>query len=344
MGVNLKELLVRRETSFDELNGKVLAIDSYNHLYQYLTTIRAKDGQPLCDSAGRVTSHLMGLFTRTANLMQRNIDLVFVFDGASPKLKRAEQERRKEVKLKAEKLYNAAEKEGDIYAMRKYASRSAKLTPEMVEEAKELVAAFGLPVVQAPSEGEAQTAHIAKKGDAFAAVSQDFDALVHGSPRLLRNISIAGRRKKAGTLSYEAVKPEMIVLQENLQHLGVSQEQLIALAMIIGTDYSPGGIRGVGPKTGLKLVKKFRLDFDALFKEVKWQEHFDTPWKEVFDLIKNMPVTDKYLLKWGELDKEQIIKLLCEKHNFSEERVNNTLSTLTSIKTQKEQKGLGEFV
>jgi flap endonuclease-1 len=344
MGVNLKGIVTKKDVTFDALKGKVLAIDSYNHLYQYLTTIRAKDGKPLTDSAGRITSHLMGLFTRTANLMQKNINLIFVFDGEPPRLKWTEQQRRKEVKLEAEKLYKAAEKKGDIDLMRKYAARFAKLTPEMVEEAKELIAAFGLPVVQAPSEGDAQIACLVKNKDAYAAVSQDFDSLLHGTPRLLRNISIVGRRKKAGTLSYETIEPEIIILKENLKRLGITHQQLIAVALLIGTDYNPGGIKGTGPKNALKLVKKFKSDFNALFKEVNWDGFFDFSWREAFDLIKNLPVTDKYELKWAALDKEKIIKLLCEKHNFSEERVTKIVSALTKIRTQKEQKGLGEFV
>ncbi len=343
MGVSLKEIIERREISVEELGGKVLAVDAYNNLYQYLTTIRSRDGRPLTDSKGNITSHLMGLFSRSTSLMQKGISLIFVFDGTPPALKWGEQEKRRRRKEEAEQLYSAAEKKGDTEAMRKYSSRFVRLLPEMIDESKKLVSLLGLPAVQAPSEGEAQIAHMVKQGDAFACVSQDYDSLIHGATRLVRNLSISGRKKRAGTLSYETIRPEMILLDENLKRLEISQDQLIALAMIVGTDYNPGGIKGIGPKNALKLVKRFGTDFDALFKEVEWAEHAEVNWEEVFNVIKRMPVTDSYSLKWAQVDVEGIVALLCGRHNFSEQRVMKSISDLEKERVGKSQKGLGDF-
>ena len=341
MGVNLKELVLRKEISLDGLKGKILAIDSYNHLYQYLTTIRSADGKPLMDSKGNITSHLTGLFTRSANLMQRGIRLVFVFDGKPPELKHREIARRAEIKSEAEILYREAVRQNNIEDMRKYSMRFSKLTDLMVAEAKSLIKALGCPIVQAPSEGEAQAAHLVKKEEAFASVSQDFDSLLFGSPVLLRNISITQKKKLPGKLGYEVTKPEIIDLNESLNKLGIDNEQLIALAMLVGTDYNPGGIKGIGPKNALKLVKKHKNDFNGIFNEVKWSSQFDFGWKEVFDTIAQIPVTDDYELEWKNIDDEKIIEVLCGEHDFSRERVASIINKLKAKDVN--QKGLGDF-
>lgn len=342
MGTKLRDITLRKEISIDDLAGKRLVVDSYNVMYQFLTTIRMKDGSLLKDSKGNVTSHLTGLFSRSMNLMQRGIRLAYVFDGKAPKLKERERERRKELKQEAQKEYERAKQEEDIEDMKKYAARTSRLTEEMVEEAKKLINAMGMPVIQAPSEGEAQAAHIVKRGEAYAEISQDFDCLMFGVPRLLRNLTVSERRKLPGKIAFVEVKPEIIDLEENLNHLGITQDQLIALCMLIGTDYNPNGIKGIGPKNALKLVKEHK-DNEKLFKEVKWDEHFDHPWQEVFDTIKKMPVSDRYDLQWREPDREKLVRLLCDEHDFSLKRVEDALEKLGKLKEKKSQKGLGDF-
>jgi len=343
MGIAFKDLLISKEISIDELKNKVLVVDSYNLLYQFITTIRSRDGSLLTDSKGNVTSHLVGLFSRTSKLLEKGLKLAFVFDGKPPRLKDVEREKRKTLKIEAEKKYREALKKKDEEGMKKYASRTSRLTLEMVEEAKKLISAFGLPVVQALSEGEAQAAYMVKKEEAFGTVSQDFDSLIHNSPKLIRNLSITGKRKLSSRLKYETVKPEIIDLAENLNHLGIDQNQLIVLAMLIGTDYNPGGIKGIGPRNALKLVKKHKSNFDSLFKEVKWEEFFDFDWEEVYYLIKKMPTTDDYELKWGNINIGGIKEFLVKEHDFSEERVSKTLEKLSKETKTKKQKGLGEF-
>jgi len=342
MGTQIKCLLKSNEISLNDLTNKTIAIDSYNFLYQFLTTIRSRDGSLLMDSKGNVTSHLVGLFSRTIKLMQNNIKLIFVFDGKPPKLKEIERQRRKEIKIEAKKRYEKAVEEENIKEMKKYASRTTRLTEDIIRESKKLISALGLPIVQAPSEGEAQAAYLTKKKEADYCVSQDFDSLLFGSPMLVRNLSLIGKRKKLG-LSYETVNPEIIDLSENLNNLGIDQNQLIALAMLVGTDYNLGGIKGIGPKNALKLVKKYGSDFEGLFKDVKWNEFFDYPWKEVYDLFKNIPIEKEYLIEWKEPNKEEVIDLLVNEHDFAMERVKTVLDRLLKNKESKQQKGLGEF-
>lgn len=343
MGVALTELLLLKEIDLDFLKNKVLAVDAPMWLYQFLSSIRQRDGSLLTDSKGNVTSHLMGMMTRVSNLTQQNIKLAFVFDGEPPKLKHLTLEKRKEIKLEAEKKFEKAKEEADEALMRKYAARTSRLTDEMIEEAKNLVEAFGLPVIEALSEAEAQASLIVKNGNAFAIATNDADALLFEAPKIARNVNMAGKKKRANKLSFETINPDLIELDVNLKHLGINQNQLIALAMLIGTDYNSGGIKGIGPKSALKLVKKHENNFDALFAEARWKNFFEFSWEEVFDLIKNIPVDKHYHLKWKNADEDNIMKILVDEHDFSEERVRSQIEGLVKESKKKSQKGLGEF-
>jgi flap endonuclease-1 len=342
MGVNLKDLVTKQPVTFEDLKGKVLAVDAFNILYQFLTTIRTPDGRPLTDSKGRVTSHLIGLFSRTTNFLRQGLKPVFVFDGEVPVLKYHELEKRAAVKIEAQKQYEKAVAEEDVEAMQKYGGRTARLTKEMVAEAKTMLALLGLPVVQASSEGEAQASFMVRKGDAWAVVSQDYDSLLYGADRLIQNLSIAGRRKKAGVLGTIVVKPEIIELKQVLKELSITQDQLIALAMLVGTDYHPGGVKGIGPKKALALVKEQKA-LDRIFAAAKWSEHCTVSWQEIFDLFKKMPVTKDYSLKFKAPDKEGLRHFLVDEHDFGAERVEKTIVDLQEQHSKHSQKGLGDF-
>jgi len=335
MGVNLKDIMIRHPVTFEDLAGKTLIVDGYNMLYQFLSTIRSRDGSLFTDHHGHVTSHLIGLFSRVTNLMQKRIKLAFVFDGKAPELKHKELAKRAELKHEAAKKYEEALAAKDVEAMKKYAARTSRLTRDMVAQAQELLTGLGIPWIQAPSEGEAQAAHMVKKGHGWAVSSQDYDSLLYGTPRLIQNLSIEGRRKVPGKLAYTTVEPTLIDLQENLKALNISHEQLMWLAVLTGTDYAPGGVKGIGPKKGLALVKQHKTA-EAVFEPLKAE--FD--WKEVLNVFKTIPVTDDYSLDWKPVDREKIYTFLVEQHDFGAERVEKTLD---AIAPAKHQKGLGDF-
>ncbi|KYK24627.1 hypothetical protein AYK26_03570 [Euryarchaeota archaeon SM23-78] len=342
MGLAITDILTPEKIEIEDLKNKVLAVDTYNLLYQFLSSIRQRDGSYLTDSKGRVTSHLTGLFNRITRLMTYNMKFIFCFDGEVPELKEQERERRKELKIEAQKKFKEAEKKEDLEEMKKYAARTSRLMPEMIEDAKELINALGHCIVMAPSEGEAQASYIVKKGDADYVLSQDADCFMFQAPKLVKNLTISGKRKKPGAIVYEEVQPEVIELKHVLKELKIDQDQLIILGILVGTDYNVGGIKGIGPKKALGLIKKYKHDYDKLFKEAKWSEFFDFSWKDVFNLIKHMKVTDKYKLKWERIDKEKVIKVLVEEHDFSKGRVEKSLERLEESK-DKNQKGLGDF-
>jgi len=324
MGVNLRELVapVRETIELASLAGKVVALDAYNALYQFLATIRQQDGTPLMDAYGRVTSHLNGLFYRTINLIELGIKVVYVFDGKPPELKMAEIERRMKQREEAEKKYYEALEAGVLEEARLYAQQASRLTNPMVEDAKKLLSLMGIPWVQAPADGEAQAAYLAAQGHAWAAGSQDYDSLLYGSPRLVRNITISGRRKLPRKDEYVEVKPELVSLEKVLSYHEISREQLVYIALLIGTDYNPGGIKGIGPKKALKLVKELKTP-EAIARSVEWD--FPVDFREVADIFLKPEVSSSYKLEWRAPDAEGIMSFLCEEHQFSPQRVKNAL-------------------
>jgi len=331
MGVKLRELLPRKEIAFDDLKGKKIVVDASNMLYQFLSSIRQPDGSLLTDKDGNVTSHLVGIFSRFTNLMSRGIKLCVVFDGKPPLLKiktREEREYRKQ--LAEEKLEKAREEENEE-AILKYSKQVTRLNQNMIDESKELFSALGLPVIQAPSESDAQMAFMNEKNDVWACATSDVDPLLHGAPRLVTNLTVS-QRKKLPSGKYVKTNPDLIILSDTLNNLGITGDQLIVISILIGTDYNEG-VKGIGPKTALKLVKQYK-NFDELFKQV--DVNFN--WKEVYAVFKSMPIMKNYQLKWKGVDYDKINELLVKKHDFSLERVENSLKKLK--KEDKEQRSL----
>ncbi|PYS42408.1 MAG: hypothetical protein DMG14_04115 [Acidobacteria bacterium] len=194
MGVLLTPMIIKETVKLEDLRGKRLAVDTNGELYQFLALIRLRDGTPLRDSHGRITSHLSGLFYRTTRLMTEHaLELVFVFDGKPPALKFEEIARRRGIKEKYDVEHAAALEAGDLAKAYSKATMTSRLTRAMTEEAGELLKLMGLPVIQAPGEGEAQASHMAAKSSVWAAASKDYDCLLFGTPRLLRFLTISGK-------------------------------------------------------------------------------------------------------------------------------------------------------
>ena len=325
MGVQLGNIVPKKQVELQEFAGKKIAVDAHNHLYQYLTIIRDKlTGEPLRDSEGRITSHLSGLFYRTANWIEIGIKPVFVFDGEPPKFKKITLEKREEAKEEAREKWREALEKGEKAIT--YAQATAILTKEMIEESKKLLDAMGIPWVQGKSEGEAQCAFMCKRNDVDFSASQDYDSILFASPRLVRNLSITGKRKLPRKEVYIEVKPEIIDLKEVLENLGINLTQLIVIGILVGTDYNPGGVKGIGPKKALELVKKSK-NVEEIFENVEWEFEIDP--KEILSFYKNPPVNKNYKLEWKEPDREKIIEFMVEEHDFSRERVEKVIDSLT---------------
>jgi flap endonuclease-1 len=326
LGVNLRDLVPKTIIKLEDLSGKSIAIDAYNALYQFLAIIRQPDGTPLKDSSGRVTSHLSGLLYRTSNLVELGAKPVYVFDGAPPALKEVEIKRRMKVKEQALALYERALKEGRTEEARVYAQATSHLKDYMAEDSKKLLDLMGIPWIQAPSEGEAQAAHLTKHGDADYCASQDYDSLLFGAPRFVRNITISGRRKLPSKNIYIKVIPEVVELDQVLRECGITYEQLVDVGILIGTDFNPDGIKGLGPKTALKLIKEHGNLENAL-PHLKNAE-FPVEPRRIREIFLHPEVRDDYKLEWREPNTEGIIDFICRGRDFSEERVRKAVEKM----------------
>ncbi len=337
MGVNLKPLTEPHERTWNDLRHRSVAIDAYNALHQFLSIIRQRDGTPLKDAKGRVTSHLTGLFYRTANLIERDIRPVYVFDGEPHELKQDTLDIRQARKAQAKKDWQAARERGDLEEAKKKAQQTSTLTWDRVIEAQQLLDALGIPHIEAPGEGEAQASHMCRRGDVDYTGSQDFDCLLFDAPQLLRNLTISGRRKLPGKQKWVQISPETIILKELLETHGIIREQLVDVAILMGTDFNDG-IKGIGPKTGLKLIKKHG-DIESIERDIEPIEHLD----DIRSIFLQPRVTDDYHLKWQPVDTDATRAYLCREHQFSRERVDSTLDKFQGFAETLDQKNLFDF-
>jgi flap endonuclease-1 len=326
VGVNLRDLVQKTIVKFEDLGGKSIAIDAYNALYQFLAIIRQPDGTPLKDSTGKITSHLSGLLYRTSNLVEFGIKPIYVFDGTPPPLKEIEIQRRAKVKQEAQVMYERTLKEGKMKEAFMYAQATSRLKDYMTEDSRRLLDLMGIPWIQAPSEGEAQAAYITKRGDADYCASQDYDSLLFGAPKLIRNVTISGRRRLPSKNIVIEVVPEVVELGQVLKKCQITYEQLIDVGILIGTDFNPGGIKGLGPKTALKLIKEHGTLENALSHVENAQ--FPAEPQKIREIFLNPKVTDNYRIEWKEPDAEGIVNFICRERDFSEDRVRKAVERM----------------
>jgi flap endonuclease-1 len=325
VGVVLTPIITKDTIALSDLSGRTLAVDGNGELYQFLALIRLRDGTPLQDSKGRTTSHLSGLFYRTTRLMAEHaLKLVFVFDGAPPTLKAREIAKRREIKTKYEEERVSALARGDLEAAYSKATMTSRLTREMIAEAKELLRLMGVPTVQAPSEGEAQAAHMARTAsDIWAAASKDYDSLLFGAPRLVRFLTISGKEFLPSQGVFRPIVPETIDLDRLLAGWGITRESLVDLAILVGTDFNEG-IKGIGPKKALKLVQQHGR-IENMPVEIQSAIGDLDLVNEVRRIYSQPNVTNEFDIRPAEPDLSGIVKFLCDEREFSRERVNAAL-------------------
>lgn len=320
MGVKLKDIVEPKSISFKDLEGRAVSIDAFNTLYQFLSTIRQRDGRPLSDENGNITSHLSGILYRNSSMVEKGIKPIYVFDGKSHELKSETQAKRREVREESEKIYKEALASGDTERAQKFAKRSSKLSPKIIESSKKLLEYMGIPYVEAKGEGEAQAAYLVANGDAYAVASQDYDCLLFGAKRVVRNLAV---NSNLGNL-------EFYELKKVLNDLNITREELIDMGILIGTDFSDG-LKGVGAKTALKLAKNGQLKE----KIAELQEISTHDLDEVREIFLNHNVNTDYKIKWEKPQKDKIIEFLSYEHGFSEERVSKASDKLKNLSSSQ---------
>jgi flap endonuclease-1 len=317
MGVKFRDIVSPESIKFEQLENKVVALDAANIIYQFLSSIRQVDGTPLMDQNGNITSHYSGILYRTSSLIEKGLKPVYVFDGTSDVLKKNTQDKRREIKVESQKKWEEALEEGRIEEARKYATRSSRMSRGIVEGSKRLLELMGVPYIQAEGEGEAQASYMVEKGDAWCVGSQDYDCILFGAPRMVRNLTITGGKANL----------EMIDLKKVLNELEISREQLVDVAILVGTDFNRG-VKGIGAKTGLKLIKEHGNIFNVIEKlEIQLEVEPEVLRK----IFLNHDVVSDYQLEWKSPDVDGVIAFLCGEHDFSETRVQSALDKFKKI-------------
>lgn len=322
MGVKFKDIVSPEEISLKDLEGRTVAIDAYNTIYQFLSGIRQRDGSPLMDQNSNVTSHLSGILYRTASIVDKGIKPIYVFDGDSSEYKAKTIEQRRAIKEEAMEKWEEAKAAGNIEEARKFAIRTSRMSPYILESSKKLLDYMGIPYVQAEGEGEAQGAYMVEQGDAWAVASQDYDCLLFGAPRIVRNLTLSGGLSNL----------EYLELEKVLNEIDLTREQLIDVALMVGTDFNEG-IHGIGAKTGLKLIRNNTLE-DILVQ--KGITEVEVEPDELRDIFLKHDVNTDYEIKFKSAKRDKLVEFMCEEHGFSESRVLNVTEKLKKLSsTQK---------
>lgn len=347
-----------KETDKISYRGKIIAIDSSILLYQFLVQIRTKgdygQSQQLVDDNGETTSHIQGFFNRAANLLENGIKPIFVFDGKPPVLKYTELVKRKESKKKAEK--EAEEAMERISAMdsldaidtteaiddfNKASKRNIHITKQQIEDVKILLHLMGIPTIDAPCEAEAQCAELVKTGKVYATGTEDMDALTFGTGIVLRKLTMPKSAKE------KVIEINTLMV---LSELELTYEQFIDLCILCGCDYCES-IKGIGPKTALKMIHKHG-DIETII--INLPDKYEIPdslvnnLDEVRNLFKNPDVkfAEEIDIIFGKPDKKGIIDFLVGEKGFNKERVNNVIDKITGkvfIKVDEKQPTINNF-
>ena len=340
VGVNLRPIILKRETELTGLRGRTFAVDANNILYQFLSLIRTRGGEPLTDNEGHTTSHLTGLVYRSTRLISDfNMQLIFVFDGRPPSLKLREIKQRRSVREKAEREWRKAFEEGDYKKAFSKAVRASRLTEEMVEDSKRTLRLLGIPYIQAPEEAEAQAAELAKRGDVWASNSRDYDTLLFGTPRLVRYLTISGQKFLPSKGITRRLVPEIIELRDLLHGNGISQVQLVDLAILIGTDFNQG-IKGVGPKRGLALVKKYG-SLEDMPKDIK--ARLPEKLNQIRSIFLKPKVTHDYDIRYRPTQEEALYEFLCDERGFSRRRLDLAIERMRRFHSARRQRSLEDW-
>jgi flap endonuclease-1 len=347
LGVKISTLVrpAATEISIPNLLGKKVAIDAFNSIYQFLATIRQQDGRPLTDYEGNVTSHLSGLLFRTLRLIEHDIKPLYVFDGPPHDLKleiiRERKEKREEEKRKMQQAQDAE----DLTEAKKHAQGSSKLTTDMIEESKQMLTYMGVPYIDAVHDGEAEAARLTNEGHVWACSSQDYDSLLFGSNRLVRNLTMSRTRRVKG--STVEVQLEYYSLEKVLSELKITREQLIDIGILVGVDFFPG-FKGLGEKTAYKLISEYDSIENIMKNNIEVRQTPIIIETELLETLRKIFLEveqpeQQAKFRWKKPDESKLRDLLIEKRNFSPDRVGSAIDRLVKKKSQKSQVNLDRF-
>jgi flap endonuclease-1 len=302
---DLRDLAAIDEVPFDDLSGSVVAVDAHNWLYRYLTTtVRWTSDSIYTTADGEEVANLVGVVQGLPKFFEHDITPVFVFDGDVVSLKDDEVEQRRAEREQREERLEAAREEGDAVAVARLESQTQRLTETILATTREVLELLDVPVVQAPAEGEAQAAHMAREGAVDYVGTEDYDALLLGAPLTLRQLTSKG-------------DPELMDFEATLAGLDVTWEQLVDAAILMGTDFNEG-ISGYGPKTAVKAVREHGDLWGVFEADDVYVDQAD----RIRDLFLEPAVTDDYAFEREiEPDVEAARAYVCEEWEVAEDEV-----------------------
>lgn len=328
MGVKLQDLVNKVSIDFSKLAGKIIAIDAPNIVMSLFNFARKNpDGTPaglILDRTQRPISHLYGLLYRTNFFYSKKIFPIYCFDGLDSDLKKLKTKDRLNDFLFTEKLYNYLIQSGNRENARQIAMSREYMWPNIIKESKQLLGALGVPCINSPASAESQCAQLVKDKVAYCSNSQDFDSLLFGCPRTVRNLSKSLKRKVHGRWTYQKITPVQIDLKKSLKSLGINQFQLVDAAILIGTDYFPG-IKKVGPKHAHKFALKYK-SLETVIQEEKNNYDFSSLTSDIISKVRKIFLLPEVIknyqnIRWDYPNELKTLSLLCEEHHLNSERV-----------------------
>ena len=270
-------------------------------------------------------------------MIENGIKPVYVFDGKPPTMKSGELDKRTEKRADAEAALAKAKEEGNEEEIDKQSRRLVKVGKDHVEDCKTLLGFMGVPYVSAPCEAESQCAELVKGGKVYAVGTEDMDALTFGTTVLLRHLTFSEARK---------MPIKEFHLNKVLEGLELSHDEFIDLCILLGCDYTDK-IRGVGPKSALKLVQEHK-SIDKIIKSID-KKKYTVPegwnYEGARQLFKEPEVTpaDQIEIKWEKPDEEGLVKYMCEEKGFAEDRIRNGAKKLLKARQGSTQGRLDSF-
>lgn len=328
MGVKLGNIILRKKIENFELEGNIITVDAPNiimGLFNFTRQLKEANRRNLIlDCTQRPISHLYGLLYRVNFYYSKKICPIFCFDGNDSSLKRLiTKDRLKDFRF-TQKWYDQALHSGNKTLARQIALSKEYLWQNIIAESKQLLNALGIPYIDSPASAESQAAQLVKEKVAFYSISQDYDSLLFGCPRMIHNLIKSHKRKIHGKWNYEKITPTQIDLEENLNRLGISLFQLVDMAILIGTDYFQG-IHGIGPKKAFSLIQKYNNLEHIILKEKQNYDFSLLTYRSISQIRKIflLPevIKNNISFSWNYPLENKVMELLCETHHLNEERV-----------------------
>ena len=334
MGVKLQNIIVRKNIDYQDIVGKIIAIDAPNIVMGLFNFVRKSSNTSgtslILDRTQRPISHLYGLLYRINFYYSKKIFPIFCFDGKVSELKRVITKDQLKDFIFTQKWYNEVLRTGNKELARQIALSKEYMWRNIIKESKHLLGALGVPFIESPASAESQCAYLVKQEIVDLSNSQDFDSLLFACPQIIQNLSKSLRRKVQGKWQYQKVQPVQINLYKNLKNLGITIFQLVDIGILIGTDYFPG-IAGIGPKKALYLIRKYKNIEHLILKEYSnYDFHKLKPdiIKKVRKLYLVPDVNESFEnIHWNPPNITQVLSLLCVEHHLNKERVVKNLDT-----------------